>query len=154
MKSCFMFGHCDVPDAILDKLMESVQRLYLEQDIAIFYVGGHGMFDSYAGAAVKAVRERFPEISLYLITPYHPAVRPVVLPEGYDGSFYPPLEGVPQRYAILKANQYMVKTCDAVICYVKHCGNSKVLLESALRHARTRKLIIENVGQSFCADGE
>lgn len=153
MKSCFMFGHRNVPDTIQEQLMQAVERLYLEKGISIFYVGRYGMFDSCAAAAVKAVREQFPEISLYRVTPYHPAVRPVILPEGYDGSFYPPLEGVPQRYAILKANQYMVKTCDAVIC-LKHYGNSKGLLELAIRRAQKDQLIIENIGQYFCADDE
>ena len=154
MKSCFMFGHRNVPATIQGQLMQAVERLYLEKGISIFYVGGYGMFDSYAAAAVKAVREQFPEISLYQVTPYHPALRPVILPEGCDGSFYPPLEGVPQRYAIVRANQYMVKTCDAVICYVKHYGNSKALLELAIRQAKEGQLIIENIGQYFCADDE
>ena len=154
MKSCFMFGHRYVPEVILDELIQSVERLYLEENITIFYVGRYGLFDRYAGAAVKAVRAQFPEISLYQVIPYHPAVRPIVLPDGYDGSFYPPLEGVPQRYAIVRANQYMVKTCDAVICYVNHCGNSKVLLESATKRAKNGQLIIVNTGQSFCTDGE
>ena len=154
MKSCFLFGHRDVPGGILDKLIRSVERLYLEENITIFYVGRYGMFDRYAGAAVKAVRKQFPEISLYQVTPYHPTVRSITLPDGYDGSFYPPLEKVPQRYAILKANQYMVKTCDAIICYVKHCGNSKALLELALRQKQNDQLIIENIGQCFCADAE
>ena len=154
MKSCFMFGHRNVPDTIQEQLIQTVERLYMEKGITIFYVGGYGMFDSCAAAAVKAVRERFPEISLYRVTPYHLAVRPVMLPEGYDGSFYPPLEDVPQRYAIVRANQYMVKTCEAVICYVKHCGNSKALLELAIRHAQKDQLIIENIGQCFCADDE
>ena len=149
MKSCFMFGHRIVPDTIQEQLIQAVERLYQEKGVTIFYVGGYGMFDSCAAAAVKAVREQFPEISLYRVTPYHPAVRPVILPEGYDGSFYPPLEGVPQRYAIVRANQYIVKTCDAVICYVKHSGNSKALLEPALRREQNDQLIIENIGQCF-----
>lgn len=154
MKSCFMFGHRIVPDTIQEQLIQAVERLYQEKGVTIFYVGGYGMFDSCAAAAVKAVRERFPEISLYRVTPYHPAVRPVMLPEGYDGSFYPPLEGVPQRYVIVRANQYMVKTCDAIICYVKHYGNSKGLLELAIRRAQKDQLIVENIGQYFCADDE
>lgn len=154
MKSCFMFGHRNVPDTIQEQLMQAVERLYQEKGVTIFYVGGYGMFDSYAAATVKAVREQFPEISLYQVTPYHPAVRSVMLPEGYDGSFYPPLEDVPPRYAIVRANQYMVKTCDAIICYVKHYGNSKALLEQAIRRAQKDQLIIENIGQYFCADDE
>lgn len=154
MKSCFMFGHRIVPDTIQEQLIQAAGRLYQEKGVTIFYVGGYGMFDSCAAAAVKVVRERFPEISLYRVIPYHPAARPAILPDGYDGSFYPPPEGVPQRYAIVRANQYMVKTCDAIICYVKHCGNSKALLELAMKRARNSSLIVENIAQCFCGDAE
>lgn len=147
-----MFGHRDVSDAIQEKLEQAVERLYLEHDISVFYVGYHGMFDSYAGAAVKAVRKQFPKISLYCVIPYHPAVRPIELLEGYDGSFYPPLERVPPRYAIPKANQYMISVCGAVICYVKHCGNSKTLLNTAIKRAKNNQLILENIGQYFIDD--
>lgn len=151
MKSCFMFGHRDAPDGILEKLIFSVEQLYTKHNITIFYIGGYGMFDRYAGAAVKTVRGRFPDISLYRVPPYHPAIRPIILPEGYDGSFYPPLANVPAKYAIPKANQYMVRNCDAILCYVKYCGNSKTLLELAISRAK-KPLIIENIGECFCTD--
>ena len=147
MQSCFMFGHRDAPLEIQEKMECVVEQLYLEYGISTFYVGGYGAFDRIAGAAVKAAKTRFPEIRLYLLIPYHPAVRPVVLSEGYDGSYYPPLESVPQRFAIVKANQYMVKSCDAVICYASYPGNSKSLLEYAKKREVKEKLIIKNLGE-------
>lgn len=63
------------------------------------------------------------------------------------------LEGVPQRYVIVRANQYMVKTCNAITCYVKHYGNSKALLELAIRREQKSQLIIENIGQHFGGNG-
>lgn len=146
MKSCFMFGHRDTPPETQQKIISAVERLYLKHGVTEFYVGGYGAFDRLAGAAVKDVKRRFPEMMLYLLIPYHPAARQVALPGGYDGSFYPPLENVPQRYAIVKANQYMVNTCDAVICYVRRPGNSKVLLTRAQNRGMKEPLIIENIG--------
>ena len=147
MKSCFMFGHRDAPSEMQEKMEYVVEQLYLEHDVSIFYVGGYGAFDRMAGAAVKAAKARFPEIRLYHLIPYHPAVRPVLVSEGYDGSYYPPLESVPQRFAIVKANQYMVKSCDAVICYVRYLGNSKALLEYAKKRAVRENVIIKNLGE-------
>ena len=44
-----------------------------------------------------------------MLIPYHPAERPVETPPGFDGTFYPPgIESVPRRYAIVRANRYMV----------------------------------------------
>ena len=38
----------------------------------------------------------------------------------YDGTFYPPLEKVPRRFAISKRNEYMVNEADIVVAYVTH----------------------------------
>ena len=145
MKSCFMFGHRDVPNGMQEKIARAVERLYCEEGITSFYVGRYGEFDRIAGAAVRTVQTRFPEIMLFLLLPYHPAERPAVTPAGYDGTFYPPIEKVPRRYAIVKANQYMVSSCDAIICLAKHPGNSRKLLEYAQRIAKYQRLIIENI---------
>ena len=43
------------------------------------------------------------------MTPYYPVRKAVKLPEGFDTLFYPPnLQTVPNRAAIIRANQYMV----------------------------------------------
>lgn len=43
-----------------------------------------------AAKAVINAKITHPEISLFLLLPYHPAERPIDLPLGFDGSFYPP----------------------------------------------------------------
>ena len=65
---------------------------------------------------------------------------------GFDGSFYPPLEGTPRQYTIVKANRYMVNTADAMICYVCHIGNTRNLLEYAQRRKKDG-VRIENVAE-------
>ena len=121
MKSCFMFGHADCPDCIMSRIETAIEEHYTGHSINNFYVGNRGRFDCLAAAAVKRVKQRHPDISLYLVLAYHPAEREVNLTEGFDNSYYPPLEGVPKRYAIVKANQYMVNTTDSIICYVNLC---------------------------------
>jgi hypothetical protein len=80
-----------------------------------------------------------------LLLAYHPAERPVQLTNGFDGSYFPPLEGVPRQYAIVRANQFMVDTADSIICYVNRIGNTRKLLEQAERRQMKEKLPIENV---------
>ena len=55
--------------------------------------------------------------------------------EEYDASFYPPgMETVPKPYAITRANQYMLRHSDYLICYSKgYPGNTRSLVEAALR---------------------
>lgn len=129
MKSCFLFGHSDAPQDIQSAIEAALERQYLNHGIRQYYVGAYGVFDSMAASALKAAKKRYQEISLYLLLPYHPAERLMETPEGFDGTFYPPLEKVPRRYAIVRANRYMIETCDSIICYVSRIGNTRALLE-------------------------
>lgn len=56
-----------------------------------------------------------------LVLPYHPAIRPIEAPKGFDGTYYPwEDERIPKRLAIIKTNQRMVDTCDYLIAYAWH----------------------------------
>ena len=149
MKACFMFGHGTAPYSILPKIEQAIEDHYTKYGVTDFYVGSRGQFDSMAATAAKQVKQRHPDIRLFLVLAYHPAERPVDLTGGFDNSFYPPLENVPRPYAIVKANQYMVDTADTMICYVKHPGNTRNLIEYAQRRQKREKIIIENVAEGI-----
>lgn len=148
MKSCFLFGHRDTPHDIQSAIEVAVERQYLNHGTRQYYVGGYGSFDSMATSAVKRVKKQYRDIRLYLLLPYHPAERPIDTPEGFDGTFYPPLENVPRRYAIVRANRYMIEICDCIICYVNHIGNTRTLLEYAQRRAMKGAIQIENLAET------
>lgn len=145
-KVCFLFGHATAPYETTFFVEDAAARHYLEYGIRTFIVGNRGDFDNYAATAIKSLKQRYRDITLTLLLAYHPAERPIELTEGFDGSFYPPLENIPRRYAIAQANRFMVNTSDSIICYVNHFGNTRNLLEYAQRQQRKRKFIIENVG--------
>ena len=150
-KLCFMFGHSTAPVDILPEIENAVEHMYTEHGIRSFVVGRYGSFDRLAGQAVKNRKKAHSDISLRLLLPYHPALRPFTAPEGYDGTLYPEgMETVPPRFAIAKANQLMVKDADAVICYVKHPGNTEKLLQMALAQKRKRGLVVWNIVESIC----
>jgi len=146
MKSCFMFGHSDCPDSMLPRIEQAIEHYYSQYGIADFYIGNRGRFDSLAATAVRNAKQRHPDIRMYLLLAYHPSERPVDLWGGFDGSFYPPLENTPRQYTIVKANRYMVDTTDFLICYVKHIGNTRNLLEYAQRRKK-EGVHIENVAE-------
>lgn len=148
MKSCFLFGHRDCPDTILPRIEEAIQDLYFHHGITVFYVGNRGRFDSLAAAAVKRMKLQYSDICLYLLLAYHPGQRTVELTEGFDGSYYPPLERTPMQYAIAKANRYMADHSQALICYVCHAGNTRNLLAYAQRKSRACFPIL-NVADAF-----
>lgn len=85
MKSCFFIGHREADERLLPTLVNAIERLVVSEDVTCFYVGGYGAFDRIAAAAVKQVKQRYPEITLMLVLPYHPQSarwkRPMALTE-------------------------------------------------------------------------
>lgn len=118
MRTCFFIGDRQTPDSLLPLLETEVERHRQTYDVRRFVVGGYGRFDALAAQAVKRLKQHCPEVTLLLLRPYHPTERPIPLPEGFDGSLYPPgMEAVPRRAAIVRANRYMVEHCHFLIAY-------------------------------------
>ena len=118
MKTCFLIGHRDAPFILREKLEKAIAAAITVYGVTEYVVGQYGAFDKMAAACLAEVKKSYPELRLLLLLPYHPAERAVVLPAGFDGSFYPPgMEAVPRRLAIVRANEYMAKHCDLLIGY-------------------------------------
>ena len=149
-KSCFFIGHREADERLLPRLELTIERLIAEENVRYFYVGGYGGFDRIAAAATKRAKQKYPDITLMLVLPYHPAERAVPTPDGFDGTYYPDgLENTPRRYAIVRTNQIMVNTCDWLVCYVRHgVSNSRNLLEYAQRREAKGLIQIINIGES------
>lgn len=135
LKSCFFIGHREADERLLPTLINTIERLVVSEGVTCFYVGGYGGFDHIAASALKRVKQRYPEIILMMVLPYHPAERPVETPYGFDGTYYPEgMETVPRRFAIVQANKRMVESVDWLIAYVRHgASNSCKILEYAQR---------------------
>ena len=147
MKSCFFIGHREADERLLPRLELVVDRLIQEENVRYFYVGGYGGFDRVATAAVRRMKQKYPDITLMLVLPYHPAERPTEAPDGFDGTYHPDgLESTPKRYAIVRANKIMVDASDWLVCYVRHgASNSRKLLEYAQRREAKRLIQIANI---------
>lgn len=142
-KRCFLIGHHDAPESIYPALQREIERHISELGVTEFIVGHYGNFDRMAARALGEAKQTHPEISLWLLLPYHPAEKKVEVPEGFDGSFYPEgMEKVPRRVAIVKANQYMVDHIDYIIAYVNHCASNT---QKLLRYASTKRALVNLV---------
>ena len=131
--TCFFIGHREASDSIFPALVQAVERHITEYGVTEFVVGHYGNFDRLAARAVLHAKERHPQVTLFLLLPYHPADRPTPAPEGFDGTFYPPgMERVPKRAAIVRANRYMADHCDFLIAYAWHsASNARELVDYA-----------------------
>lgn len=118
-----------------------------------FFVGRYGRFDALAAKAVKEAKKRHPEVTLTLVLPYHPALRPVDSPPGFDATYYPwENEHIPKRLAILKTNQRMVDTCDHLIAYAFHfLGGSGQIVAYARKREEKGLIHVTNLAQQRSA---
>ena len=150
MKRCFFIGHREADERLLPRLGLEIDRLIQEENVRWFYVGGYGGFDRIAATALKRAKQKYPDITLMLVLPYHPGERPIDTPNGFDGTYYPDgLENTPRRYAIVRTNKIMVNTCDWLVCYVRHgASNSRNLLEYAESRATKGLIQIRNIYES------
>ena len=112
-------------------LIRTVLRDLIAEGADTFYLGGYGSFDSIAAAAVRDLKKEFPAIHSILVIPY---LDREYNKELYDGSLYPPLEGVPLRFAISKRNEWMIDQADVVVSGVDHdWGGAATTLKYAQR---------------------
>ncbi len=146
-KSCFFVGHRDTPAEIIPRLLASVENAITQWGATEFVVGHYGAFDRMAASAVAAAKQKYPNIMLSLLIPYHPTERTVELPPGFDGTFYPPeMESVPKQFAISRANRYMINNADILIAYVWHPGsNARDMYEYACRRQKTGAIRVINL---------
>ena len=142
MKSCFFIGHREASSEVLPVLTEAVEQHIVEYGVTEFIVGNYGGFDHMAAKAVIAAKEQHLGITLSMLIPYHPAERPIELPQGFDNTFCPPgMEKVPRKLAIVRANRYMVDHSDYLIAYAWHpASNARNLVEYAKKREQ-RNLI-------------
>ena len=134
---------------MLPILIQVVEKHISEYGITEFVVGGYGGFDHLAARAVISLKKQYPQITLSLLIPYHPAERPIETPAGFDNTYYPPgMEKVPRKLAIVRANRYMVDHVDYLIAYAWHpASNARDLVEYAYKRAIKERITITNLAK-------
>lgn len=143
-KSCFFIGHREASETILPALEDTIERHIFEYGVTEFVVGGYGSFDRLAAGAVIRAKKKNPRITLVRLLPYHPSERPIPASDGFDTTFYPPgMEQIPRRYAIVRANRYMVEHVDYLIAYVcRPASNAAELAAYARRLEQKGRLTV------------
>lgn len=92
-KSCFFIGHRETPEEIYPVLCAAVEEHIVRYGVTEFIVGHYGCFDGFAAKAVKTAKQAHPEVELTLLLPYHPAERPIPVPDGFDSTYLSSRDG-------------------------------------------------------------
>ena len=147
MRTCFLAGQHDAPDDIQGQLCAELERLVRFEGVTEMVVGHRGNFDRMAVSAVQSILRKSPELYGYLLVAYHDSPDTVMLPEFFEGHYYPlPLYEVPPRYAIVKANEVALEESDYLITYCsREGGNMGKLLGKAKRMEKKGHLKIINL---------
>ena len=148
MKTCFFIGHRNAPETVRPLLDAAVERHITEYGVDRFLVGRYGTFDAMAAGAVARAKQSHPDVELLLLLPYHPAERPVELPQGFDGSYYPEgMERVPRRLAIVRANEYVIRhVCGYLIAYDRYLATkTHDFVDLALRREKKGLMHVTNL---------
>lgn len=134
-------GHSSIPkkEIVKEKLFELIGSYAKSYDVIMCYLGGHGDFDEIAACACRKLKKHYPTIKLIYVTPYislreQDKIREMIQHGLYDSSLYPPIETVPNKFAISKRNEWMMKEADIIIAYVNRSfGGAYKSLEVARR---------------------
>ena len=130
-KKCFFIGNRHTPQSIKEQLANVIEKHITEYGVTIFTVGHYGNFDSLVIGVLQEIKKRYPNIQLYLLAPYA-LNQKIKAPDEFNGTLYPDgLETTPMRYAIVKANRYMIRNSDYLISFCKHVGNTRNFVDYA-----------------------
>ena len=148
MPSCFFIGHRNAPETLRPLLDAAVERHIAEYGVTEFVAGHYGRFDYMAAAAVRTAKTRHPDITLVLLLPYYPFPYDT---EGYDSTYYPEgMENVPKPFAIVRANEYMIRASDYLICYDRgQIGKTRDFVELARKRERNGLIHIDNLAEQL-----
>ena len=142
MKLCFFIGHSDAPESLKPKLDDAIERHIADFGVDSFVVGNYGRFDWMAQSALRKAKKRRPEILVQMGVPYHPAIRRVELPDGFDSAYFPEgQENVPKRAAIPRLNRVLVNEANFLIAYVWHISGGAYKLMEYARNRESRSLL-------------
>lgn len=141
-------GHSNYLGTLEDeqRLLNLIESVAKDNQVD-FYLGGYGNFDFFALKCAKKYKENHPNANLIFVTPYLNKWlkdRRDFLEKNYDEILYPELEDIPQQFAILKRNEWMINQCDFIFCYVTtHYGGAY----KSLLYAHKRKKTYINLYQ-------
>lgn len=148
MPSCFFIGHRNAPETLRLLLDVAIERHISDYGVTDFVVGHYGHFDDMAAGAVRRAKQRRPEVTLTLLLPYYPFQHDT---SDYDRTYYPEgLEYVPKPFAIVRANERMIKAADFLICYdTGLVGKTRDFVAMAKRREKKKMIHVTNLADNL-----
>ena len=134
-------GHSNYVSSLEDeeRLLKLLETVAGDNQVD-FYLGGYGGFDNFALKCATEFKKCHKNTKLILITPYLDKwlnERKDIFEKLYDEVIYPQIEHVPQKFAIIKRNEWMIAQADYLFAYVRtHYGGAYRTLLFAHKHKK------------------
>ena len=147
LRCCFC-GHSDISydTDTREKIKAIAEDLILNHNVSEFWVGHYGRFDGCCSSVIRELQKTYKDIKLELVIPY--------ITKGineYRELYYKDYDNIlmadiplntPQKFQIIKGNEYVVDNSDFIICYIeRHYGGAY----RTFTYARRKKKEIFNV---------
>lgn len=134
-------GHSSIlsGERVKEIVKEQLRENITASEHIICYLGGYGDFDECCALACRELKKEYPTIKLIYVAPYltlseQKKIKQMERAGFYDASIYPPIENTPNKFAIIKRNEWMIENADLVIAYVNRSyGGAYKALEIAKR---------------------
>lgn len=111
-------GHSNYTATLEDeKHLLTLLEIVAQDKQVDFYLGGYGKFDSFAFQCARKYKLQHKNASLIFITTYLEkwlSERKSILKKNYDQIIYPDIEHVPQKFAIMTRNKWMIDQADYI----------------------------------------
>jgi len=115
---CTFFGHRNTEDRLEPKIKSAIIDLIEHKNVALFYVGNNGRFDSIVRKILRELKKSYPHINYFVVLAYIPTEKDEQ--NDFSDTIYFSLpQNTPPRFAIDKRNRLMIKKSDYVITHVK-----------------------------------
>lgn len=143
---CTFCGHRDISSLSVNQLTDTIEWVINQYNITHFYCGCNGGFDLVCINAVNNLARTYRDLTNYIITPYHNNKIAEHSQPDFENCFtiYPFDNSTLPKYAIVKANRYMVDNSDIAICYINHNFGGAY---ATYKYAQSKNKILINLGE-------
>lgn len=127
------FGHSKLYYDSYEKIFVDKLKSLAENNELTCYIGGYGNFDDFALKCCRELKKGFASITTVKVLAYY---NEKIADERFDEIYYPELEKIPKRLAIIKRNEIMIDESDYIFFFVAHCWGGAY---TALEYERKKK---------------
>lgn len=142
MYSCAFLGHRDCPKSIKSKLIFEIEKLIVNNNVDVFYVGTQGGFDRMTYECLCELDKKY-EIKIVVVLAYLNREDDLTYYDTNKTIFPDCLTKTPPKFAISKRNDYILQNSDYLICYLENrFSNTYEFILGAIK----KKIKITNLG--------